>query len=261
MEHNCIRESSQVKNKEGRIRDHGSNIVCLVTAAFVVSNVITNVIGNVVSNVVSSVAGWVTKLRNGLVRIGGIGGEIDTGQFRKHSVKGLSLFHFVLVTDDLQNGRGGQHEIGGARGILSEIVIRRNAIGGVESVVGRGGKDGLKTFAGSQTTLQSVRNVRIPDKLREAPVVEPLGSQLRFVNVMGDTQRRIGEVETANRKLPPTVGTQHCNYFVCRLSHCVKLTLCEPCGMLRCVQSWMTSSRQPQEEGVFVFNHKRSVTD
>jgi hypothetical protein len=56
MEHNCILESSQVKNKEGRIRDYGSNIACLVTAAFVVS---TNVIGNVISNVISSVAGWI----------------------------------------------------------------------------------------------------------------------------------------------------------------------------------------------------------
>jgi hypothetical protein len=176
MEHNCIRES---RTKEGRNRDCGSNIVCqlvrLVTAATIF--VISNLIGNVVSNI----TGWLTKFQSGFVRIGGIGCEIDACQFRKHSVKGLSLFHFVLVISNLYDGRGSQHKIGGATGILSEIVTHQNAIDGVESVVGRGGQDGLKTVAGSQTTLQSVRNFRVPNKLREAPVVEPLGSQLWFV--------------------------------------------------------------------------------
>jgi hypothetical protein len=108
-------------------------------------------------------------------------GETNACQLRKHVVKSLSLFHFMLVIDNLHNSRGSQRRISRATGILNQIVIRQSATGSVESAVDRGGKDSLKFVTGGQTTLQSVRNVRVANKLREAPAGEPLGIQLWFV--------------------------------------------------------------------------------
>jgi hypothetical protein len=126
-------ESQEQRKKHSEIMEATlfANIDCLVTAATVF--VVSIVVGNVISNI----TGWVTKFQSGFARIGRIGGETCACQFRKHSVKGLSLFHFALVINDLRNGRGSQLKIGGATGILSETVILQNAIDGVESVVGR----------------------------------------------------------------------------------------------------------------------------
>ena len=95
------RVTKEQRKKEIKI---GSDIACLVTAIVLVCCSMSNV------------AGRVTKFQNGFIRIGGIGGEIDTCQFRKHLVKSPSLFHFTLVTDNLHNSRGSQHEISGAMG-------------------------------------------------------------------------------------------------------------------------------------------------
>jgi len=66
------------------------------------------------------------------------------------------------------------------------------------SVVDRGGKDSRKFVTGGQTTLQSARNVRVANNMREAPAGGPHGIQLRFVRITGKGR---GRAESVNMKL------------------------------------------------------------